>query len=213
MRHTATRTASSAGSRAAPAMAAGSATATRAVLGAGAVRGQERTAKAGSPAAMHRCAVSSRSASGYCRGMITRRGLLACGAGAIAFAQSDDEIRRILSDRIERDRQALGIVAAVVDAQARRVITQGDVKPDSLFQIGSVTKVFTALLLADMVERGEVALRDRVSKYLPEGVKVPQRGPRPITLEDLATHMSGLPRVPTNLSPKNLLNPYVGYTA
>jgi serine-type D-Ala-D-Ala carboxypeptidase/endopeptidase len=63
------------------------------------------------------------------------------------------------------------------------------------------------------VERGEVALHDPVSKYLPEGVKVPQRGPRPITLEDLATHMSGLPRVATNLSPKNLLNPYAGYTA
>ena len=59
-------------------------------------------------------------------------------------------------------------------------MTQGDVKPDSLFQIGSVTKVFTALLLSDMAERGEVALRDPLSKYLPEGVKVPQRGPRPL---------------------------------
>jgi len=145
--------------------------------------------------------------------MLTRRGLLACGAGAIAFAQSDDEVRRILSDRIDRDRQSLGMVAGVIDAAGRRIVAHGDVKPDSLFQIGSVTKVFTALLLADMAQRGEVALGDPVSKYLPEGVKVPQRGPRPITLEDLATHMSGLPRVPTNLSPKNLLNAYAEYTS
>jgi D-alanyl-D-alanine-carboxypeptidase/D-alanyl-D-alanine-endopeptidase len=145
--------------------------------------------------------------------MITRRGLLVVGAGAIAFAQSDDEVRRILSDRIGRDRQSLGMVAGLIDERGRRTVAQGDVQPDSLFEIGSITKVFTALLLADMVERGEVALRDPVAKYLPEGVKVPQRGPRPITLEDLATHMSGLPRVPTNLSPKSLANPYVDYTA
>jgi D-alanyl-D-alanine-carboxypeptidase/D-alanyl-D-alanine-endopeptidase len=144
--------------------------------------------------------------------MMTRRGLLACGAGAIAFAQSGDEVRRILSDRIDRDHQSLGIVVGVVDGNGRRVVSHGDVQAESLFEIGSITKVFTALLLADMVERGEVALRDPVAKYLPEGAKMPQRGPRPITLEDLATHMSGLPRVPANLSPKNLMNPYAGYT-
>ena len=109
--------------------------------------------------------------------MITRRGLLACGAGAIAFAQSDDEVRRILSDRIDRDRQSLGIVAGVIDGARAPHRCAGRRQADSLFQIGSVTKVFTALLLADMVERGEVALHDPVSKYLPEGVKVPQRGP------------------------------------
>ena len=134
-------------------------------------------------------------------------------AGASASAQTDDEIRRILSDRIERDRQSLGIVAGVIDRQGRRVIAYGDVRPDSLFEIGSITKVFTALLLADMVQRAEVSLDDPVSKYLPEGVNVPQHGPRPITLRDLATHMSGLPRLPTNLSPPDLMNPYAAYTA
>src|SRR5947208_4480262 len=120
--------------------------------------------------------------------MLTRRGLLACGAGAIAFAQSDDEVRGILSARVGA-RQSAGIVAGLIDAERRRTVAQGDVQPDAVFEIGSLTKVFTALLLADMVERGEVALGDPVAKYLPEGVKVPQRGRRPITLEDLATHM------------------------
>jgi D-alanyl-D-alanine-carboxypeptidase/D-alanyl-D-alanine-endopeptidase len=138
--------------------------------------------------------------------------LLFFACGAIAFAQPDDDIRRILSDRVDRDRQTPGIVVGVINGDRRSIVAHGDIRPDALFEIGSITKVFTSLLLADMVERGEVALRDPVSKYLPEGTKVPQRNGRAITLEDLATHMSGLPRLPTNLSPRLLANPYVDYT-
>jgi serine-type D-Ala-D-Ala carboxypeptidase/endopeptidase len=83
---------------------------------------------------------------------------------------------------------------------------------DTIFEIGSATKVFTSLLLADMVQRGEVALADPVAKYLPADVKVPQRGGRQITLQDLATHTSGLPRLPGNLSPKDPTNPYADYS-
>jgi Beta-lactamase class C and other penicillin binding proteins len=83
---------------------------------------------------------------------------------------------------------------------------------DTIFEIGSATKVFTSLLLADAVKRGEVALTDPVAKYLPAEVKVPERAGRKITLVDLATHTSGLPSVPSNLAPKNPANPYAGYT-
>ena len=71
--------------------------------------------------------------------------------------------------------------------------------------------MFTALLLADAVQRGEVALTDPVAKYLPATVKVPERG-RAITLQDLATHTSGLPRLPTNMQPKDRRNPYADYS-
>ena len=81
---------------------------------------------------------------------------------------------------------------------------------DTIFEIGSVTKVFTALLLADMVAKGEVALTDPVSKYLPATVKL--AGSKPITLEQLATHTSGLPRLPSNFAPKDVTNPYADYT-
>jgi len=63
-----------------------------------------------------------------------------------------------------------------------------------------------------MVQRGEVALTDPVAKYLPAGVKVPERGGRAITLVDLSTHTSGLPRLPSNLQPKDSTNPYADYT-
>ena len=65
----------------------------------------------------------------------------------------------------------------------------------TLFEIGSVTKVFTATLLMLMADAGEAALDEPVQALLPEGVRLPVRG-RPITLLDLATHRSGLPRLP-----------------
>jgi CubicO group peptidase (beta-lactamase class C family) len=90
--------------------------------------------------------------------------------------------------------------------------SQQPLNGQSVFEIGSATKVFTALLLADAVQRGEVALTDPISRYLPADVKVPARGGRQITLEDLVTHTSGLPRLPSNLSPADATNPYADYT-
>jgi CubicO group peptidase (beta-lactamase class C family) len=66
--------------------------------------------------------------------------------------------------------------------------------------------------MSDMVQREELALSDPIAKYLPDGVKVPERGGRVITLKDLSTHTSGLPRLPTNFSPKDPANPYVDYS-
>jgi CubicO group peptidase (beta-lactamase class C family) len=130
---------------------------------------------------------------------------------------SDSEIRKILADRVDTYRQSVGIVVGVIEPQGRRIIVygkldQGDAGPlngDTVFEIGSITKVFTSLLLSDMVQRGEVALTDPVSKYLPAGVKAPQRNGKQITLLDLATHTSGLPRMPTNFNPDK---PYADYT-
>src|SRR5262249_20674414 len=66
--------------------------------------------------------------------------------------------------------------------------------------------------LSDMVERGDLALNDPIAKYLPAEVKVPERGGRAITLQDLSTHTSGLPRMPTNFTPKDAGNPYADYS-
>ena len=132
---------------------------------------------------------------------------------------SDADIRKILADRIDVHRQAVGIVVGVVDANGRRIVAYGKRAAndprlpdgDTVFEIGSITKVFTSLLLADAVERKEVALADPVAKYLPATVTVPERG-RAITLEDLASHRSGLPRMPSNFAPKDGANPYADYS-
>jgi CubicO group peptidase (beta-lactamase class C family) len=83
----------------------------------------------------------------------------------------------------------------------------------AIFEIGSVTKVFTTLLLANMVVRGEVTLDDPVQKYLPADVRMPKWRNQEITLFHLATHTSSLPRLPANLwkTVKDFVNPYANY--
>jgi len=114
----------------------------------------------------------------------------------------------------------LGIVVGVVGPSGRRIVTYGtsgqpDGPPldgDTEFEIGSITKVFTSLILADMVRDGEVRLDDPVGKFLPADVHAPERDGKPISLVDLATHTSGLPRLPSNMAPKDPGNPYADYT-
>jgi CubicO group peptidase (beta-lactamase class C family) len=135
-------------------------------------------------------------------------------------APSEAEIRQILVNRIDTQKQGVGIVVGVIDAKGRRItaygsLGKGDKRPldgDTVFEIGSITKVFTALLLTDMAQRGEVKLDDPISKYLPPSAKVPERAGHQITLVDLATHTSGLPRMPTNFRPKDPANPYADFT-
>ena len=157
--------------------------------------------------------------------MISRRALFALAtllapAAALPQTVSDSEIRKILADRVDVQKRSVGIVVGIVDAKGRRIIAYGklakdDPRPlngDTVFEIGSMTKVFTSLVMMDMVQRGQIAVTDPISKYLPETVKVPERNGRKITFEDLSTQTSGLPRLPNNLNPKDLNNPYASYT-
>jgi len=145
--------------------------------------------------------------------------LVAQSSTSSAFP-TDAQLREILAERIDKYHQSVGIVVGVIDSTGRRTVSYGKfdtddkraVDADTIFEIGSVTKAFTSLLLADMVQRGEVALTDPVAKYLPAAVKMPERNGRQITLEDLATHTSGLPRLPSNLHPKDSANPYADYS-
>jgi serine-type D-Ala-D-Ala carboxypeptidase/endopeptidase len=141
--------------------------------------------------------------------------LIAISASAAAlFAAelpSDDAIRQILIDRVGKNENDAGIIVKIVTPADERVISYGhrnagDARPldgDTVFEIGSVTKVFTALVLADAVQRKEATLADPVAKYLPPGVSVRTRNDRLITLLDLATHTSGLPFMPENAPPLN----------
>jgi CubicO group peptidase (beta-lactamase class C family) len=118
----------------------------------------------------------------------------------------NEGIREILVKRIDQQKQAVGIVVGVIEPTGRRIVAygnlaNGDPRPlngDTIFAIGSISKVFTSLLLADMVNRKEVALDDPAAKYLPEHVKVPERNGKSITLLDLSMHTSGLPLLPSN---------------
>ncbi len=137
------------------------------------------------------------------------------------MAQTDDEYKKLFRDKIEFDRSGSSIVAAFVDEKGTRFVSYGKLSKDAaatnaneatIYEIGSLTKLFTGVLLADAVNRGEVKLNEPISKYLPNTVTVPSFNGKEITLLDLATHTSSLPRLPNNLDLKNPA-PYAGYTA
>jgi CubicO group peptidase (beta-lactamase class C family) len=118
------------------------------------------------------------------------------------------------------DDKNAGMVIGLVDEHGNRVFSAGkldngtdqEMNGDTIFEIGSITKTFTVLLLQDMVERGEMRLDDPVAKYLPRTVKFPSHGGKEITLENLAAQDSGLPFNADGLSGDDWLARYDGYT-
>lgn len=109
---------------------------------------------------------------------------------------NSDAIAQVLQDRIDRDGQGVGMAVGV----------------ETILEVGSVTKVFTSVLLAEMAERGELVLEEPLENFLPPSVEVPSRAGRKITLIDLATHTSGWPRRPANLPMDDSPDPYGDYS-
>jgi serine-type D-Ala-D-Ala carboxypeptidase/endopeptidase len=133
------------------------------------------------------------------------------------------EVEPLVAELLVRHaRRHVGVAAGVLRGGQTWIMGSGTADPagpsppaaNTIFEIGSVTKVFTATLLAGMVEDGLLALDDSVQSYLPTGVELPVRG-RPITLADLATHTAGLPRLPHGFLLPSVLhrrNPYAWFT-
>ena len=163
-----------------------------------------------------------RRTAGVSGGILVASALLATPVSTTQEARiiGDAAIRAILVQRIDTDRRGVGIVVGVLEPGGQRIVSHGTfavddprgVDAETVFEIGSVTKAFTSLLMADMVERGEINLSDPVSKYLPLTVRMPERDGKVITLQDLATHTSSLPRLPTDFKPQDPTNPYASYT-
>jgi len=103
-----------------------------------------------------------------------------------------------------------GVVVGVSQRGTRRVFTYGPVREDSIFEIGSITKTFTGLILAQMAAQQKVRLEDPVRELLPPGALAKPAGTE-ITLLDLATQQSGLPRMPDNFRPASPRDPYADY--
>lgn len=117
---------------------------------------------------------------------------------------------------------AVGLVVGLVSAQGTEVHSYGVIRQggsarpdrDTLFEIGSITKTFTSLLLAQQVAAGRVALDQPVQQLLPTAkVTVPASGSKQITLRQLSTHTSGLPNMPTNVTPGDPGQPLADYDA
>lgn len=103
-----------------------------------------------------------------------------------------------------------GVAIGVYCKGVRRVFAYGAAKPDSIFEIGSITKTFTGLIMAQMVQQGQVRSDEPIRELLPIGTVAKPEGTE-ITLVDLVTHHSGLPRMPDNFKPADPTNPYADY--
>lgn len=163
-------------------------------------------------------------------GLFTATVLCSISSIGIHAQPTDARIKELLTLRVSADKRAIGLAAVVVQGSAVRIVTHGTlgldraapVTADTLFEIGSVSKTFTSLLLADMVLKGEVKLDDAVEKWLPQPDDAALKsGARPLLLRDptgapirlldLATHRSGLPRMPDNMPRGDPQNPYVDF--
>lgn len=146
----------------------------------------------------------------------------ACKKNGNPYSSFEEELDALVEQYV-----SMGAAIAVINPQGElKTYFYGSksksnpLPPDtnSVFDIGSVTKTFTGILLADMYLKGELALGDSLEAYLPtEQVSIPSRGGVKIRLEHLATHSSGLPRAPQDSSfPKpqgyDPMNPYAEYT-
>lgn len=139
------------------------------------------------------------------------------GAHAQTSSASELALAKTLRERVAQ--QGVGLSAAVVDGAgvqfyAAGVRTAGLAEPvdaDTLYEYGSITKTFTALLLADMVVRKELALDGPVEAVLPNGLKLRDSQDKPIQWADLVTHRSGLPRLPANMKDIHGADPYAAY--
>jgi CubicO group peptidase (beta-lactamase class C family) len=103
-----------------------------------------------------------------------------------------------------------GVSIGVLEHGVRQVFSFGTAKTDSVFEIGSISKTFTGLILAQMVAQGKVKFDEPVRELLPKGTVAKPDGAE-ITLSDLATQHSGLPRMPDNFTPADEANPYADY--
>jgi CubicO group peptidase (beta-lactamase class C family) len=129
------------------------------------------------------------------------------------------EIDPLVQPLIDED-ELVGCVVGIVRGDETQVLGYGETEkgskktPDgkTVYEIGSATKAFTGVLLADAVNAGVVKLEEPLQSYVPKALKVPVKEGKPITMEHLATHTSGLPRLPDNMRPKDPRNPYADYT-
>lgn len=133
----------------------------------------------------------------------------------------DTEVKALIAKRVAQDPRLIGLVIAVSQGSDQAVVGWGRLGAagtpapdgDTVFEIGSVTKVFTARLLADLADRRLAKLDDPAESLLPKGGSLPRSASgQTFTLRQLAEHSSGLPRLPDNLAPADPADPYVDYT-
>lgn len=140
------------------------------------------------------------------------------------FAQSDQNklasfIRQQI-DSVYAKEKLPGIFVGVLNNGEKQFFNAGYANPETqlpfdsatLFEIGSITKTFTAYVLTAVLHDKKIPETDFIGKYLPEDVQQ-NKDLDSISFLSLMNHTSGLPRVPGNMKPAKIRQPYEDYTA
>ncbi len=140
-------------------------------------------------------------------------------ANPLSAEPLNERVQKVAQTYVQ-SRSMMGVSIAVIHGDESATVHQGrtsEIGPppndQTLYEIGSISKVFTGILLADAVNRGEIRLDQNASELLPAEVTMPQWQDRPITVLDIATHRSGLPRLGDNMPSLHTANPYGDYTS
>ncbi|MCM5661552.1 serine hydrolase [Galbibacter mesophilus] len=135
------------------------------------------------------------------------------------FTQIPEVVKKEVQYRV-RNQINPSIAIGVLDSTGTHYYVHGfknleqKVKADenTLYEIGSITKTYTGLLLAKGITEKRMSLKDPANKFLPDSIKLTDKKGVDVTLQSLSTHSSGLPRLPDNLKPKNQMDPYANYS-
>lgn len=138
---------------------------------------------------------------------------------SVAAAQASElDMQEWIDDQVDSG-AALAISAVVLKDGEARHFNGGVLEPggtsaadkETQYEIGSITKAFTNLLLAEMVKNGQVSYDTTIGSVLGDKVRFANPAIGATTLLELATHTSGLPRLPADFAPTDPLDPYRGY--
>lgn len=146
--------------------------------------------------------------------------LALCLLTNLVFAQQKlpEDIVQSIQKRIDYGHTP-SIVVGIIDKDGPQYYAFGSktiggqpVNEHTIYEIGSISKTFTAILMAQMEQEGNLKTDDAAQNYLPESVRLPVKDGKKITLGHLSDHTSGLARMPDNFAPKDPANPYSDYT-
>ncbi len=146
--------------------------------------------------------------------------------GEFKKTKSDNKLVDALDKKIDAEMQkfmfeskTVGLSIGVLKNGQTHYYNYGETKKgngilpnsENLYEIGSITKTFTGLLLAKAVVEKKIALHDPVNKFLPKNIPAIKFGNDTLKIVHLANHTSGLPPLPDNFGATDLINPYKDY--
>lgn len=144
--------------------------------------------------------------------------LITLSCSPICAQKLSDQIVTDAALPLVKDKVVQGMSIGYLQGESWGIVHLGSAKPSgqradnqTLYELGSISKLFTSTMLAESVIRGDIKLESDAQIENAAGIRLPSREGRSITWSDLATHRSGLPPLPANLTAETLKDPYRNY--